>query len=206
MPPFQPVDPRVRFPDLEEEILASWRAGDVFHRSLEQRRGGPLWVFYEGPPTANGRPGIHHVESRTFKDVYPRFRTMTGHYVPRKGGWDCHGLPVELEVEKEIGTKTKRDIVAFGIEAFNERSRASVTPYVEQWERLTERIGFWVDLDDAYWTMDPTYVESVWWSLKRLHDRGLLVEADRITNHCPRCGTALSDARSEEHTSELQSH
>ena len=194
MPPFEPVDPRVRFPDLEEQILASWRATDVFHRSLEQRRGGPLWVFYEGPPTANGRPGIHHVESRTFKDVYPRFRTMTGHYVPRKGGWDCHGLPVELEVEKEIGTTSKRDIEAFGIGAFNERCRASVTRYVEQWERLTERIGFWVDLEDAYWTMDATYVESVWWSLKRLHERGLLVEADRITNHCPRCGTALSDA------------
>ncbi|MFM8944669.1 MAG: class I tRNA ligase family protein, partial [Actinomycetota bacterium] len=194
MPPFEPVDPRVRFPDLEEEILAFWRETDVFRRSLEQRRDGPLWVFYEGPPTANGRPGLHHVESRTFKDVYPRFRTMTGHHVPRRGGWDCHGLPVELEVEKEIGTRTKRDIEAFGIEAFNERCRASVTRYVEQWERLTERIGFWVDLEDAYWTMDPAYIESVWWSLKQLHGRGLLFEADRITNHCPRCGTALSDA------------
>ena len=121
MPPFQPVDPRVRFPDLEEEILASWRAGDVFHRSLEQRRGGPLWVFYEGPPTANGRPGIHHVESRTFKDVYPRFRTMTGHYVPRKGGWDCHGLPVEIEVEKSLGISGKQDIERVGVEQFNAR-------------------------------------------------------------------------------------
>ena len=191
---FAPVDPRVRFPDLEAEVLAFWREADVFARSLEQRKDGPLWVFYEGPPTANGRPGIHHVESRTFKDVYPRFRTMTGHYVPRKGGWDCHGLPVELEVEKEIGTRTKKDIEAYGIAEFNARCRESVTRYVEQWERLTERIGFWIDLSDAYWTMHREYIESEWWSLQRLHRRGLLVEADRITNYCPRCGTALSDA------------
>ena len=191
---FAPVDPRVRFPDLEAEVLAYWRETDVFARSLERRKDGPLWVFYEGPPTANGRPGIHHVESRTFKDVYPRYRTMTGHYVPRKGGWDCHGLPVELEVEKEIGTRTKKDIEAFGIAEFNARCRESVTRYVEQWERLTERIGFWIDLSDAYWTMHREYIESEWWSLQRLHRRGLLVEADRITNYCPRCGTALSDA------------
>lgn len=191
---FRPVDPRVRFPELEEEVLAFWRETDVFARSLEQRKDAPLWVFYEGPPTANGRPGIHHVESRTFKDVYPRFRTMAGHYVPRKGGWDCHGLPVELEVEKEIGTRTKKDIEAYGIAEFNARCRDSVTRYVEQWERLTERIGFWIDLSDAYWTMNTEYIESEWWSLARLHARGLLVEADRITNYCPRCGTALSDA------------
>ncbi len=193
-PRFDPVDPKVRFPDLERRILAFWREADVFHRQLEGRRDGPLWVFYEGPPTANGRPGIHHMESRTFKDVYPRFKAMTGHYVPRKAGWDCHGLPVELEVEKEIGTRTKRDIETFGIAEFNRRCRESVTRYVDDWERATERIGFWIDTRDAYWTMDTAYIESVWWSLKRLHERGLLYQDDRVTSYCPRCGTALSDA------------
>ena len=137
---------------------------------------------------------MHHVEPRTFKDVYPRFKTMTGHLVPRKGGWDCHGLPVELEVEKEIGTTGKRDIEAFGIAEFNQRCRESVQRYVGEFERLTERIGYWVDLDEAYWTMAPEYVESVWWSLKTLFEAGLLQEADKVTAYCPRCGTALSDA------------
>jgi isoleucyl-tRNA synthetase len=191
---FEPVDPKVSFPELESRILAFWKDADVFARSLAQRADAPRWIFYEGPPTANGRPGVHHVESRTFKDVYPRYKTMTGHLVPRKGGWDCHGLPVEIEVEREIGTTGKRDIEAFGVEAFNRRCRESVTRYVDDWKRLTERIGFWLDLDDAYWTMNTEYIESVWWSLKQLHGRGLLVEADRVTAYCPRCGTALSDA------------
>ncbi len=191
---FEPVDPKVSFPERERRILKFWREADVFRRSLELRRGAPEWVFYEGPPTANGKPGIHHTESRTFKDVFPRFKTMTGFFVPRKGGWDCHGLPVELEVEKEIGTRTKRDIEAFGIAEFNRRCRESVMRYVDDWERLTERIGFWIDTSDAYRTMDPEYIESVWWSLKRLHARGLLFEDDKVTSYCPRCGTALSDA------------
>jgi isoleucyl-tRNA synthetase len=191
---FDPVDPKVSFPELESRILGFWKSADVFHRSLELRAGAPEWVFYEGPPTANGRPGLHHTESRTFKDIYPRFKTMTGHRVPRKAGWDCHGLPVELEVEKEIGTTSKRDIEAFGIEAFNRRCRESVTRYVDDWERLTERLGFWIDTGDAYWTMSTEYVESVWWSLKELHRKGLLYQADRVTAYCPRCGTALSDA------------
>ncbi|MGZ5129223.1 MAG: class I tRNA ligase family protein, partial [Actinomycetota bacterium] len=191
---FQPVDPKVSFPELERGIMAFWKDADVFRRSLDARRDAPLWMFYEGPPTANGKPGVHHVEPRTFKDVYPRFKTMTAHLVPRKGGWDCHGLPVELEVEKEIGTTGKRDNEAFGIAAFNERCRESVKQYDGEFERLTERIGYWVDLDDAYWTMNTEYIESVWWSLKRLHQRGLLVESDRVAAYCPRCGTALSDA------------
>jgi isoleucyl-tRNA synthetase len=191
---FEQVDPGVDFPTLEHQILAFWKRANVFERSLEQRRDAPLWIFYEGPPTANGMPGVHHVEPRTFKDVYPRFKTMTGHRVPRKAGWDCHGLPVELEVEKEIGTTGKRDIEAFGIAEFNDRCRASVKRYVGEFTRLTERIGYWIDLDDAYWTMSTSYIESVWWSLKQLHQRGLLVEADRVTTYCPRCGTALSDA------------
>jgi isoleucyl-tRNA synthetase len=190
---YEPVDPKVDFPTLERDVLAFWKRARIFEKSLKAREGSPEWVFYEGPPTANGRPGIHHVESRTFKDLYPRYRTMTGHHVFRKAGWDCHGLPVELEIEKEIGTRTKRDIEAFGIEEFNRRCRESVTRYVEDWERLTERIGFWIDLSQAYWTMSPEYIESVWWSLKMLHQQDLLFEADKSVAYCPRCGTALSD-------------
>jgi isoleucyl-tRNA synthetase len=193
-PRFRPVDPKVRFPELERSILAFWEEADVFHRSLERREGAPEWVFYDGPPTANAKPHIGHALTRTFKDVYPRYRTMTGHFVHRKAGWDCHGLPVEIEVEREIGSTSKRDIEAFGIAEFIERCRASVRRYVRDWEELTRRIGFWIDMDEAYWTMDPSYIESVWWSLKRLHERGLLVEADKVTAYCPRCGTALSDA------------
>ena len=191
---FDAVDPRADFPGLERDILAFWKDQRIFQRSLDQRADAPVWIFYEGPPTANGIPGVHHVESRTFKDIYPRFRTMTGHLVPRKAGWDCHGLPVELEVEKQIGTTGKRDIETFGVAAFNDLCRASVKRYVEEWARLTERIGFWIDMDEAYWTMSTEYIESVWWSLKQLHERGLLVEADKVTAYCPRCGTGLSDA------------
>ncbi len=191
---YQPVDSKPSFPALEERILAWWRETDVFARSLDARADAPRWQFYEGPPTANGMPGIHHVEPRTFKDVYPRYKTMTGHLVPRKGGWDCHGLPVEIEVEKEIGTSGKRDIEAYGIAEFNALCRASVQRYVGEFERLTERIGFWIDMSDAYWTMSTDYIESVWWSLKQLHQRHLLEEDYKVTAYCPRCGTALSDA------------
>src|SRR5919108_1702200 len=190
---YEPVDPKADFPAVERRILEFWREARVFQRSLAAREGSPRWVFYEGPPTANGKPGIHHVESRTFKDVFPRYRTMTGYYVLRRAGWDCQGLPVELEVEKEIGTGSKRDIEAFGIARYTRLCRESVTRYVDDWERLTERIGFWIDLSAAYWTMTPDYVESVWWSLKHLHQEGLLFEADKSVAYCPRCGTALSD-------------
>ena len=191
---FEPVDPKVRFPEMEARILSFWNAERIFEASLAQREGCPEWVFYDGPPTANAKPHIGHAVTRTFKDIYPRFKTMTGHYVHRKAGWDCHGLPVEIEVEKEIGTKGKRDIEAFGVAEFNERCRESVRRYVRDWEALTERIGFWLDMSDPYWTMDTEYMESVWWSLKSLHGRGLLQEADKVTAYCPRCGTALSDA------------
>jgi isoleucyl-tRNA synthetase len=192
--PFDPVEPKVSFPDLERRVLRFWDDADVFRRSVAQREGAPRYIFYEGPPTANGKPGIHHVEPRTFKDVYPRFKTMTGHQVMRKAGWDCHGLPVELEVEKEIGTTGKRDIEDFGIAEFNAKCRESVERYVGDFERLTERIGYWIDLSDAYWTMSTAYIESVWWSLKQLFERDLLFEADRVSAYCPRCGTAVSDA------------
>ncbi|MEX0985089.1 MAG: isoleucine--tRNA ligase [Actinomycetota bacterium] len=191
---FEPVDLKVRFPELEEQIAAWWKEAGIFARSVAAREDAPEWIFYEGPPTANGRPGIHHVEPRTFKDVYPRFKTMTGHRVRRKAGWDCHGLPVELEAEKEIGSTGKRDIEAYGVARFNELCRASVQRYVGDFERLTDRIGFWIDMSDAYWTMSTPYIESVWWSLQRLHQRGLLVQDHKVTAYCPRCGTALSDA------------
>jgi isoleucyl-tRNA synthetase len=191
---YEPVDPRADFPALERDILAFWRDRDVFRRSLEARRGRPEWVFYDGPPTANNRPHIGHVEARTFKDLYPRFRTMTGHYVYRKAGWDCHGLPVEVEVEKTIGTRSKRDIEEFGVAEFVRLCRGSVQRYVEDWKRVSERMGFWIDMDDAYWTMNPEYVESVWWALKTLFQEDLLYEDDKSVAYCPRCGTALSDA------------
>jgi isoleucyl-tRNA synthetase len=191
---YRPVDPRVDFPAMERAILDFWRERDIFAKSLRQREGSPEWVFYDGPPTANNRPHIGHVEARTFKDLYPRFRTMTGHYVHRKAGWDCHGLPVEVEVEKAIGTKSKRDIEAFGVAEFIRLCRESVRRYVDDWKRVSERMGFWIDMEHAYWTMDPSYVESVWWALKRLHEMGLLDRDFRVTAYCPRCGTGLSDA------------
>jgi isoleucyl-tRNA synthetase len=192
VPGFSPVDPKQSFPELEERVLARWREGDVFNRSLANREGAEIWSFYEGPPTANGRPGSHHVLARVFKDVYPRYKTMCGYRVPRKAGWDCHGLPVELEVEKQLGISSKQEIEELGIAEFNRRCRESVFEYVEEWNRLTERIGFWIDLDDPYVTLDDPYIESVWWSLRRLWDEGRLYEGHKVVPYCPRCGTALS--------------
>ncbi|HET7574431.1 MAG TPA: isoleucine--tRNA ligase, partial [Solirubrobacterales bacterium] len=189
---FEPVDPKQSFPALEERVLARWREAQVFERSLAQREGAPVWSFYEGPPTANGRPGSHHVLARVFKDVYPRYKTMCGFRVPRKAGWDCHGLPVELEVEKQLGISSKQEIEELGIAEFNRRCRESVFEYVEEWNRLTERIGFWIDLDDPYVTLEDDYIESVWWSLRKLYDDGRLYEGHKVVPYCPRCGTALS--------------
>jgi isoleucyl-tRNA synthetase len=192
MPGFEPVDPKQSFPELEERVLARWREEQVFERSLAAREGAPVWSFYEGPPTANGRPGSHHVFARVFKDVYPRYKSMCGYRVPRKAGWDCHGLPVELEVEKQLGISSKQEIEELGIAEFNRRCRESVFEYVEDWDKLTERIGFWVDLDDPYVTMEDDYIESVWWSLKKLWDEDRLYEGHKVVPYCPRCGTALS--------------
>jgi isoleucyl-tRNA synthetase len=183
----------VDLPALEHGVLQRWERDRVFARSLEATRDGQPWVFYEGPPTANGHPGTHHVEARVFKDLFPRFQTMRGRHVPRKAGWDCHGLPVELAVEKELGFNGKQDIEAYGVAAFNARCRESVLRHVDEFERMTTRMGYWVDMGDAYRTMDASYVESVWWSLEKVAAQGLLVEDHRVAPYCPRCGTALSD-------------
>ena len=191
---FSPVDPGQSFPDLELEVLERWRADHTFERQVSQRReqGAPIWSFYDGPPTANGKPGSHHVLARAFKDVYPRYRAMRGNYVPRKAGWDCHGLPVELEIEKELGLSSKAEIDEYGIADFNARCRDSVLRYVEDWNRLTERIGFWIDLDQPYVTMTNEYIESVWWALRQIWDADRLYNAHKVVPYCPRDGTALS--------------
>ena len=189
---FRPVDPAQSFPELEEVVLERWRERDVFSESVRRREGGERFVFYEGPPTANGRPGSHHVLSRVFKDVFPRYKTMQGHQVHRKAGWDCHGLPVELEIERQLGLSSKNEIEEYGVAEFNARCRESVLTYIEEWNRLTERIGFWVDTDDAYFTLTNDYIESVWWSLREVWRRGLLYQGHKVVPYCPRCGTALS--------------
>jgi isoleucyl-tRNA synthetase len=190
---FQPVPPDVDFVALEEAELARWAEHRVFERSVAARAGAEPWVFFEGPPTANGRPGLHHVWARVFKDLFCRYRTMRGYRVDRRAGWDTHGLPVEVEVEKRLGITGKRQIEEeVGIAEFTRLCRESVLSYVEDWRALTTRIGYWVDLDDAYWTFDADYVESVWWQLRQLFDRGLLYEDLKVVPYCPRCGTALS--------------
>ena len=193
MTEYRPVPPQVDLPALEREVLELWSAQKTFEKSVELTRDGEPWTFYEGPPTANGMPGTHHIEARVFKDVFPRFHTMRGRYVVRKGGWDCHGLPVELAVEKELGFSGKGDIEAFGVAEFNDRCRESVQRHVGAFEQMTERMGYWVDTDDPYRTMDSSYVQSVWWALQQIHSRGLLVEDYRVAPYCPRCGTGLSD-------------
>ena len=190
---YRPVPAKIDLPQMEREMIAFWQNNDVFHRSLRQTADGPQWTFYEGPPTANGTPGVHHVEARVFKDLYPRYRTMKGFHVPRKAGWDCHGLPVELAVERELGFNGKPDIEAYGIEAFNQKCRESVLRHVDAFSEMTSRMGYWVDMDQAYWTMSPEYIDSVWWSLKKIFDDGLLEQDHRVSPFCPRCGTTLSD-------------
>jgi isoleucyl-tRNA synthetase len=186
------VDPQQSFPALEHEVLERWRERDIFRESIRRRQGAEPWVFWEGPPTANGRPGAHHVLARVFKDIYPRYKTMRGYQVERKGGWDCHGLAVEIAVQQQLGIENKHEIETYGIAEFNQRCRESVFEFLEDWNALTERIGFWIDLDDAYRTLDATYIESVWWALRQLRDKGLLYEGYKVVPYCTGCGTALS--------------
>jgi len=189
---FHSVNSKVNFPQVEENILNFWRNNNVFERSVESRCGNPRFVLYEGPPTANGSPGIHHVLSRVFKDIIPRYKAMKGYYTPRIAGWDTHGLPVELEVERELGFSSKAEIEGYGVDRFNTRCRESVFGYLKEWETMTERVAFWIDLKHPYITMDNEYIETVWWSIKQMWDKELVYQGYRVTPHCPRCGTSLS--------------
>ena len=189
---FRPVENNAKFPELEQEILSFWRDGAIYQKSLDARAESPRFVFYEGPPTANGLPHPGHCLTRTIKDLFPRYRTMRGYLCERKGGWDTHGLPVEVEVCKELGIHSKEQIEEFGIEPFIHKCQASVWRYMQEWERLTERLGFWIHLEQAYVTYHQRYVESVWWSLKSLFDRGLLYQGHKIVWWWAQGGTALS--------------
>ena len=189
---FKPVSQTIDFPAIEKKILSFWKQHDIFQKSLEQRQGADRFVFFEGPPTANGTPHNGHVLTRVIKDVFPRYKTMRGYDVPRKAGWDTHGLPVEVEVEKSLGIHGKADIEAYGIEAFTRKCIESVFKYTDVWEDLTDRIGFWVDLDEAYVTFHKPYVESVWWALKTLFDQGRLYQGHKVVWWWPQGGTALS--------------
>ena len=189
---FEPVPSDVRFPQLEEQVLAFWDDQQVYEKSLQRRDDAPRFVFYEGPPTANGMPHPGHCLTRAIKDLFPRYKTMRGYRCERKGGWDTHGLPVEVEVCKELGIHSKEEIEAFGIEPFIHKCQQSVWRYMQEWERLTQRLGFWIHLDDAYVTYHQSYVESVWWSLKTLFDRGLLYQGHKIVWWWAQGGTALS--------------
>ncbi|UCB42254.1 MAG: isoleucine--tRNA ligase [Dehalococcoidales bacterium] len=189
---FQPVNSRVNFPQLEETILELWQRNNTFIRSVEAREGGPRFTLYEGPPTTNASPGIHFVMPPIFKDVIPRYKVMKGYYAPRIGGWDTHGLPVELEVEKELGFTGKGQIEEYGIEQFNARCRESVYRYIKEFEVLTERIGYWVDMENSYITLKNEYIETCWWVIKQIWDKGLVYQGYKVTPHCPRCGTSLS--------------
>jgi len=190
---FKAVNPKLDAPAMEENILTMWQKQEVFKKTIEQREGKPEYVFYEGPPTANGRPGVHHVLARAFKDMFPRYKIMRGYHVSRRGGWDTHGLPVEIEVEKQLGFTNKQQIEDYGIDKFNELCRNSVFTYIQDWEKLTERIAFWVDLETAYVTYTNDYIESVWWILKNFWEKDLLFKGYKIVPYCPRCGTPLSD-------------
>ncbi|MBA4386289.1 MAG: isoleucine--tRNA ligase, partial [Anaerolinea sp.] len=190
---FKPVSPKLDVIQMEEKVLQHWKKHDVFHQSMNLRKGGREYVFFEGPPTANGKPGVHHVLARAFKDIFPRYKTMQGYHVSRRGGWDTHGLPVEIEVEKKLGFKNKRDIEEYGIGKFNELCRESAFTYIQDWEKLTDRIGYWVDLETAYITYKNEYIESIWSILKNFWDRDLLYQGYKVVPYCPRCGTPLSD-------------
>ncbi|MCS6903368.1 MAG: class I tRNA ligase family protein, partial [Candidatus Bipolaricaulota bacterium] len=177
---------------LEESVLKFWEQAAIFHKSLQQTKDKKPYVFYEGPPTANGKPHVGHLMARVNKDLFPRYWTMKGYYVLRKGGWDTHGLPVELEVEKSLGLQSKAEIEKFGLDRFAQKCRESVWLYKSEWEKFIQRMGFWIDLENAYITYTDEYIESLWWALKRIWEKGLLYKGHKVLPYCPRCGTALS--------------
>ena len=192
MPRFEDVNPRADFVAQELAILKFWEKNKIFQKSLDQRNKAKRYVFFEGPPTANAKPGIHHIEARAFKDLWPRFKTMQGFLVERKAGWDTHGLPVELAIEKKLGLANKSDIEKYGIAKFNAEAQKSVWEFKEAWDQSTRRLGFWLDLDNPYITYDSKYIESLWWIIKQIWDKGLLYFGYKVVPQCPRCGTALS--------------
>jgi isoleucyl-tRNA synthetase len=189
---YKPVSTSMDFVEREKEVSDFWKEEDIFRESIRIREGCPVFSFYDGPPTANGQPHVGHVLTRAIKDLIPRYRTMKGYKVLRKAGWDTHGLPVELEVEKELGLSGKPQIEAYGVAAFNEKCKESVWKYKSEWERLSERVGFWADMDNPYITYDNDYIESGWWALKTIADKGLLYKGYKVVPYCPRCGTALA--------------
>ena len=189
---FEKVSPNLDFLTREKEVLDFWKKNDIFQKSIDQREGSDVFTFYDGPPTANGKPHIGHIETRVFKDLFPRYSTMKGMKVLRKAGWDTHGLPVELEVEKLLGLDGKEQIEQYGIEPFIKKCKESVWKYKGEWERMSDRVGYWADMENPYITYDNKYIESVWWSLKQIADMGLLYKGHKVVPYCPRCGTALS--------------
>ena len=189
---YKPVDTSLNFVEREKEVLAFWKENEIFEKSVEKNKGHQSFNFYDGPPTANGKPHIGHILTRVMKDIIPRYKTMKGYYVRRKAGWDTHGLPVELEVEKQLGIDGKQEIEKYGIEPFIKKCKESVWKYKHEWEVMSDRIGYWADMKDPYITYDDKYIESVWWALKQMADKGLLYKGYKIVPYCPRCGTALS--------------
>jgi len=190
---FKPVSNQPKFPEMECEVLDFWNKNQIFEKSMKNRSGGKEYVFYDGPPFATGLPHYGHLLAGTIKDVIPRYQTMRGKYVSRVFGWDCHGLPVENEMEKELNLSSKKDIEAYGIYKFNEACRGIVLRYTSEWEQVVKRMGRWVDFDGGYRTMDLNYMESIWWVFKQLWEKGLIYEGYKILPYCPRCATPLSN-------------
>lgn len=189
---YKKVDSTMNFCEREQEILKFWKENKIFEKSVEKNEGKENFTFYDGPPTANGKPHIGHILTRVMKDIIPRFKTMKGYQVLRKAGWDTHGLPVELEVEKLLGIDGKQEIEKYGIEPFIKQCKESVWKYKSEWEKMSDRVGYWVDMDNPYITYDDNYIESIWWAIKNIADQGLLYKGHKIVPYCPRCGTALS--------------
>ena len=189
---YKKINPNMNFVEREEKVLKFWKENRIFEKTLEKTKDGEEFSFYDGPPTANCKPHIGHILTRVMKDIIPRFKTMKGYHATRKAGWDTHGLPVELEVEKQLGMDGKQDIEKYGIEPFIQKCKESVWKYKTEWEKMSDRVGYWVDMEHPYVTYDDNYIESEWWSLKNIFDRGLIYKGHKIVPYCPRCGTALS--------------
>ena len=189
---YQKVSADMKFVDREKEVEKFWKDNDIFQKSIDNRKEGPTYTFYDGPPTANGKPHIGHVLTRVIKDMIPRYRTMKGYMVPRKAGWDTHGLPVELEVEKMLGLDGKEQIEEYGIEPFIKHCKESVWKYKGMWEDFSSTVGFWADMDNPYVTYDDNFIESEWWILKTMHEKGLIYYGSKVLPYCPRCGTGLA--------------